>query len=346
MRDGHLLLIDVAFAQVRPSPWRQAVDLANMMLVLAVRTDRRPRATQRALQFFTPDEIAEAFAAARGVASPTQLRTVMKQDGRDLLAQFRALAPPQPTDLAPAVEPVPGRTGGLRRALLVFSVQASAGLLTPAHDLGVDGTPTCGTGNLMILSAQSVPSARQLPCIASIPAGWELGGVQIDDERTRFWLNSDVAGDRAVEVTLLPPDHCSVAAATEVPSDEVGVRRYERVGGAAAQPAQHADLPVRGRLRHLRLRLPRRADRVAPRRRRQRVVVPTAPRARGRGPAHRRTSALCGAGAAVPGRIVMLLAVSVRRRRCSGSWSCSSSRSSRPRCRCGCSASAAAGAPR
>ena len=32
-------MIDVAFVQVRPSPWRQAVDLGNMMLVLAVRTD-------------------------------------------------------------------------------------------------------------------------------------------------------------------------------------------------------------------------------------------------------------------------------------------------------------------
>ena len=39
VRAGQLLLIDVAFAQVRPSPWRQAVDLGNMMLVLAVRTD-------------------------------------------------------------------------------------------------------------------------------------------------------------------------------------------------------------------------------------------------------------------------------------------------------------------
>ena len=39
VRDGELLLIDVAFAQVRPSPWRQAVDLGNMMLVLAVQTD-------------------------------------------------------------------------------------------------------------------------------------------------------------------------------------------------------------------------------------------------------------------------------------------------------------------
>jgi tRNA A-37 threonylcarbamoyl transferase component Bud32 len=31
VRRGELLLIDVAFVQVRPSPWRQAVDLGNMM---------------------------------------------------------------------------------------------------------------------------------------------------------------------------------------------------------------------------------------------------------------------------------------------------------------------------
>ena len=103
VRDGHVLLIDVAFVQVRPSPWRQAVDLANMMLVLAVRTDAE-RVYQRALQFFTPDEIAEAFAAARGVASPTQLRAVMKQDGRDLIEEFRALAPARPADRAAALE--------------------------------------------------------------------------------------------------------------------------------------------------------------------------------------------------------------------------------------------------
>ena len=39
VRCGELLLIDVCFAQVRPSPWRQAVDLGNMMLVLALRSD-------------------------------------------------------------------------------------------------------------------------------------------------------------------------------------------------------------------------------------------------------------------------------------------------------------------
>jgi hypothetical protein len=63
-----------------------------MMLVLAVRTDAQ-RVYQHALQYFSEDEIAEAFAATRGVASPTQLRTVLKQDGRNLIGEFRALAP-------------------------------------------------------------------------------------------------------------------------------------------------------------------------------------------------------------------------------------------------------------
>ena len=79
---------------MRPSPWRQAVDLANMMLVLALRSDAQ-LVRARALPTSPPDELAEAFAAARGVASPTQLRSMMKTDGRDLLAEFRALAPPR-----------------------------------------------------------------------------------------------------------------------------------------------------------------------------------------------------------------------------------------------------------
>jgi tRNA A-37 threonylcarbamoyl transferase component Bud32/membrane-associated phospholipid phosphatase len=96
VRDGKVLVIDVFFVQVRPSPWRQAVDLANMMLVLAVRSDAE-RVFAQARRLFTEDEIAEAFAAARGVASPTQLRAVLKADGRDLVTQFRAMTPPRPT---------------------------------------------------------------------------------------------------------------------------------------------------------------------------------------------------------------------------------------------------------
>ena len=117
VRDGTVLLVDAFFVQVRPSSWRQAVDLANMMLCLAVRTDAE-RVYRRALRYFTEDEIAEAFAATRGVASPTQLRSVLKQDGRDLVAQFRALAP--------ARQPVAIQHWSLRRVALGLLVLALA----------------------------------------------------------------------------------------------------------------------------------------------------------------------------------------------------------------------------
>ena len=41
LNDGRVVLIDVAFGTVRPSPWRQAVDLANMLVILGLRTERK-----------------------------------------------------------------------------------------------------------------------------------------------------------------------------------------------------------------------------------------------------------------------------------------------------------------
>src|SRR6266516_7607846 len=90
-----IFMIDPAFAEIRPSPWRQAVDLANMMVVLALRSDP-DRVYQRALGFFSPDEIAEAFAATRSLTLPSQSRNLLKKQrkrGRDILARFRELAP-------------------------------------------------------------------------------------------------------------------------------------------------------------------------------------------------------------------------------------------------------------
>lgn len=95
VRDGKVLLIDVAFATVRPTPWRQAVDLANMMLALALRTSPE-LVYERALSRFTADEVAEAFAATGSVTIPSQLRQRLREDGRDLVAVFRSLAPVRP----------------------------------------------------------------------------------------------------------------------------------------------------------------------------------------------------------------------------------------------------------
>src|SRR3954454_11442258 len=95
VRDGRLLLIDVAFAEARPSPWRQAVDLANMMLCVALRSDP-DRVFRRARLQFSLEEITEGFAAARGLALPSQLRRMMRAQGRDLHAEFVKLLPRPP----------------------------------------------------------------------------------------------------------------------------------------------------------------------------------------------------------------------------------------------------------
>jgi tRNA A-37 threonylcarbamoyl transferase component Bud32/membrane-associated phospholipid phosphatase len=225
VRAGELLLIDVAFVQVRPSPWRQAVDLGNMMLVLAVRTDPQ-RVYRRALAYFTEAELAEAFAATRGVASPTQLRAFMKRDPRDLLGEFRALAPQRP--------PITLQRWNIRRvalaaamlAVIVAAVGQTGNAFFPAaRNLGARA-PTCGTGHSMILSAQSVPSAALLPCIAALPAGWSIDGVDIASGQASFGLDSDRAGVRAATITLAAA--CNTAGARQIPSDQPGTRRFER----------------------------------------------------------------------------------------------------------------------
>jgi hypothetical protein len=119
VRAGKVFLVDVAFAEVRPSPWRQAVDLANMMLVLALSSDP-DLVYERARRVFSDDELAEAFAAARGVTLPTQSRARLREDGRDVLGRLRALAPPRP--------PIRIQHWSVRRVGLTVGVVAGAAL--------------------------------------------------------------------------------------------------------------------------------------------------------------------------------------------------------------------------
>jgi hypothetical protein len=232
VRSGELLLIDVAFVQVRPSPWRQAVDLGNMMLVLAVRTGPQ-RVYRRALAYFTEAELAEAFAATRGVASPTQLRAFMKRDPRDLLGEFRALVPQRP--------PITLQRWSIRRvalaaamlAVITAAVFAGGGAFLPAaRNLDVRA-PTCGTGHSMILSAQAVPSAAMLPCLAALPSGWSIGGADITSGKVRLRLDSDRAGPAAITVTLTAT--CHTSGAQQIPSDQPAMRRFEHPQSLAPQ---------------------------------------------------------------------------------------------------------------
>jgi tRNA A-37 threonylcarbamoyl transferase component Bud32 len=133
VRDGTVYLIDVAFAQIRPSPWRQAVDLANMMLVLALATSPE-LVYEEAEAFFTPDEIAEAFAATRGITIPSQLRAAIDKDDRNLVAAFRAMSPPH------ARIPIQRwtiRRAGLTVGLLVATFMAGSLVWSRLHGVGL-----------------------------------------------------------------------------------------------------------------------------------------------------------------------------------------------------------------
>lgn len=92
VRDHDIFLIDAAFGETRPSAWREAVDLANMMLTLSLRTSL-DQVYLVAREHFTDDDIGEALAATRSVTVPSQLNRAIKKDPRDLLGDLRLLAP-------------------------------------------------------------------------------------------------------------------------------------------------------------------------------------------------------------------------------------------------------------
>lgn len=94
---------------------------------------------------------------------------------------------------------------------------------------GADAVPTCGPFDEteLVLVAQSVPSATKLPCVDSLPVGWHATGSSIVNGTTRFWLDSDIAGIRAVEVTLTA--RCDTSRAIEVTPavDEAGATVFQ-----------------------------------------------------------------------------------------------------------------------
>jgi hypothetical protein len=226
VRDGRLLVVDAFFVQVRPSPWRQAVDLGNMMLVLAVGSDPE-RVYQHALRYFTPAEIAEAFAATRGVASPTQLRTVVKKDGRDLLAQFRRLAPER--------KPIGLQRWSVRRVALALAVLAvfitglsfTVNALEPVRDPAVLADPTCRAQDVTVLIAQAVPSATVVPCIATYPAGWSFQSGSVHNGEATFSLSANMNDMPSVVVTLTR--RCDTSGMRSFPSEEARTSRFDAV---------------------------------------------------------------------------------------------------------------------
>jgi membrane-associated phospholipid phosphatase/tRNA A-37 threonylcarbamoyl transferase component Bud32 len=242
VRDGRMLLIDVAFAEARPSPWRQAVDLQNMMMCLALRSSPE-RVYQRALRQFTVEEITEALARftlpggvrppwfALGLALPSELRRMLRAQGRDAYPEFVKLLPSPPPQIP--IQRWSARRVGLWAAILAVLVLAA---LNPrqlfdnedavATPLGVKDVG-CGDLEPLWLMAQSVPSASLIPCLQLVPVDWKVAEVAVNNGRSVITLDHDRGGRAAMVVRLTAS--CDLAGATEVTSEQPGARRYLRV---------------------------------------------------------------------------------------------------------------------
>ena len=222
VQDGRLRLIDVFFVQVRPSPWRQAVDLGNMMLVLALRSSPE-LVYERALEYFTPEDLSEAFAATRGVASPSQLRQSMKTDGRGLLETFRGLAPPR--------KPIAIQRWSIRRVLLivatalllVLTVLTGIALFIPSR--GDVSAAECGTGRTMQLMAQAVPTAATLPCVDDLPLGWGSQMSTVVRDRASFTVA--IGSEMGSPVTVTLTETCPADTEAQVIPIDGGCVTYQ-----------------------------------------------------------------------------------------------------------------------
>ena len=99
-----------------------------------------------------------------------------------------------------------------------------------AEDAGRRPTCTSRPGTVqrgVLIMAQSVPSAEWLPCIRATPPGWTFDKIQPRDGEVRMLFNSDRDGLHALTVILRPS--CDLDGATEVPSEQPEMRRFERV---------------------------------------------------------------------------------------------------------------------
>jgi tRNA A-37 threonylcarbamoyl transferase component Bud32/membrane-associated phospholipid phosphatase len=246
VRDGKLYLIDVYFAELHPSPWRQAVDLANMLLCLALRSSPK-QVHDRALRRFSVSEITEAFAAARGLALPSQLRRMMRAQGRDLHGEFVRLLPEPPRPIG--VQRWSGRRVGLLLvvglALIAAVPVAWAFAQASANPGGAEavsgGNVACDQTEELWLEAQSVPSASLIPCIRALPDGVD-GALRVGNgesvlelSRASVGINVDSGGQvRASSdtgtVTIRFTAACDLRTAGGGEAVLPGVRRFQIEG--------------------------------------------------------------------------------------------------------------------
>jgi hypothetical protein len=214
-----------------------------MLLCLALRSSAS-QVYERALRQFSVEEVSEAFAAARGLALPSQLRRMMRDQGRDLHAEFVRLLPSPP-------RPISVQRWSARRvallALLVLALipavpiawafaQSSANPGGAADVTGGNGS--CTQLEELWLEAQSVPTASRIPCVRAFPEG-VVGDLRVRDgeavlelSRASFDINIGDGGQppasaEAGSVTIRLAAACDLQPTGAGRAVAPGVRRFQ-----------------------------------------------------------------------------------------------------------------------
>ena len=234
VRDGRLLLIDVAFVELCPTlaPGRRPgqhdalpspAQRPRAGLPAGIVPVQRP-GDQRGVR-------RRPWAGPALPAAPDAARA-----GPDLHAEFLRLLPERP-------HPIRIQRWSVRRVGLLLLVVPLVALLIPAARLAVENNDQTTTLlNLtsldcaadlepLWLMAQSVPSASLVPCVPSLPAGWRFMNVSEDvrpsaarNGWSTFTLRKYEAGSLVVRLSAT----CDTTEAVQRPSDRPRAQRYER----------------------------------------------------------------------------------------------------------------------
>lgn len=111
-----------------------------------------------------------------------------------------------------------------------FVVIATVALAMTLAGCSIEETmpaPSCGSGGSSFIVAQSVPGASQVPCLETLPDGWSVASVSVNQDRSVITLDSDRAGVGAATLRLVPA--CDVSAAVPATSEFRVTERFEHI---------------------------------------------------------------------------------------------------------------------
>ena len=115
------------------------------------------------------------------------------------------------------------------RAMTAAAAVGVAAMGSACSAIHENTRPVCSYGAPVVLMAQSVPSASLIPCVRSLPAGWHFDGMDVGNGGSHFWLDSELLGERALDVRL--SRGCDTDGARDADGDEPGAELSKRSNG-------------------------------------------------------------------------------------------------------------------